>query len=61
MKSEPSKGLNRILLEEPHLIDQALADGVRDTLLRHKERGLPVVIERDGQIVWVSADELLAE
>jgi hypothetical protein len=56
-----SKDANRILLEEPDLIEQALADGVRDALLRHKERGLPVVIQRDGGIVWVSAEELLAE
>ena len=61
MKTKPTKDPSRILLEEPHLIDEALAEGVRDALLRHKERGLPVVIERDGQIVWVSAEELLAE
>jgi hypothetical protein len=61
MKTEPTKDPNRILREQPHLVDEALAEGVRDALLRHKERGLPVVIERDGQIVWVSADELLAE
>ena len=47
------------MAEQPHLIDEALADGVGDALMRHKERGLPVVTERDGKIVWVSADELL--
>jgi hypothetical protein len=61
MKTEAAKDPNRIMLEEPHLIDEALAEGVRDALLRHRERGLPVVIQRDGKIVWVSAEELLAE
>jgi hypothetical protein len=61
IKTEAAKDPNRIMLEEPHLIDEALAEGVRDALLRHRERGLPVVIQRDGKIVWVSAEELLAE
>jgi hypothetical protein len=59
-RSVPTTDPHRILLEQPELIDQAIADGVRDALLRHKERGLPVVIERDGEIEWVSADEILA-
>ena len=50
---------HRILLERSDLIAEALGAGVRDALMRHKERGLPVVTERDGKIVWVSADELL--
>ena len=34
----PPKDPHRILLEQPHLIDEALADGVGDALMRHKER-----------------------
>jgi hypothetical protein len=49
----------RIFREESHVIDEALRKGVREALLRHKERGNPVVIEREGQIVWLSAQELL--
>ena len=61
IKTQSAKDPHRILLENPVTIDEALAEGVRDALVRHKERGLPVVIERDGKIVWVSADELLTE
>ena len=59
MKTVAVKDPDRILREEGHLIDEALRQGVRDALLRHKERNNPVVIMRNGEIVWVSAEELL--
>lgn len=59
MKTSSSKDSQRIFLEERHLIHKALIQGARDAVLRHKERGRPVVIERDGKIVWVPAEELL--
>ena len=34
------------------------ASAVRDALLRHKERGNPVVIERNGEIVWIRPEDL---
>ena len=61
MKTATGKDANRIFLDEGHLIDEALRQGVREALRRHKERGNPVVIERDGKIVWVRAEELLNE
>ena len=39
-------------------IDEALKQGVRDAVLRHKEAGLPVVIYRDGKAVRVMPQEL---
>ena len=59
MKTATMKDPNRIFREEGHLIDEALKRGVREALRRHQERGNPVVIERDGEIVWLSAQELL--
>ncbi len=61
MRIVPAKDPDRIFREEGHVIDEALRKGVRDALLRHKERDNPVVIERDGQIVWVRAEELLRD
>lgn len=58
MKAETKKDVNRILVEDGHLIDEALKQGVRDAMLRHKEAGLPVVIYRDGKAVWVMPQEL---
>ena len=59
MKPAVAKDPDRTFREEGHLIDEALRQGVRDALLRHKERNNPVVIMRNGEIVWVAAEELL--
>jgi hypothetical protein len=58
MKPEAQKDVNRIFVENGHLIDEALKQGVRDAMLRHKEAGLPVVIYRDGNAVWVMPEDL---
>jgi hypothetical protein len=58
MKAEAKKDVNRILVEDGHLVDEALKQGVRDAMLRHKEAGLPVVIYRDGKTVWVMPQDL---
>jgi hypothetical protein len=50
--------INRIFVEDGHLIDEALARGVRAAMARHKAAGLPVVIYRDGKTVWVTPEEL---
>ena len=58
MKAEAKKDVNRILVEDGEVIDEALKQGVRDAMLRHKEAGLPVVIYRDGKAVWVMPQDL---
>lgn len=58
MKAETPKNVTRIFLEDGHLIDEALKQGVRDAMLRHKAAGLPVVIYRDGKTVWVMPQDL---
>ena len=58
MRAEAAKDLNRIFVEDGPLIDEALRQGVKDALLRHKKEGLPAVIYRDGKTVWVPPGEL---
>jgi hypothetical protein len=58
VKIQASKDVSRIFAEEGHLIDEALRQGVREAMLRHKKDGLPVVIYRDGRAVWVMPEEL---
>lgn len=58
MKTNPHKDIRRIFVEDRRLIDEALKQGVRDAMLRHKEAGLPVVIYRDGKAVWVMPQDL---
>jgi len=42
----------------PEKITQAVAKGVRDALLKHKQAGNPIVVWRDGKIVWLKPEEI---
>ena len=50
MKTEAQKDVDRILTEDRRVVSEAIDRGVRKALLRHKQDGLPVVVERDGTI-----------
>lgn len=39
-------------------ITAALTQGVREALLRHKQAGNPIVIWRDGKMVWLKPEEI---
>ena len=39
-------------------IEKALAESVREALIRHKREGNPVATWRDGQVVWVDPDDI---
>ena len=43
---------------DPAKITRALAQGVRDALLKHKQTGNPVVVWRDGKIVWLKPEDI---
>lgn len=58
MTTNPKKDVNRILVEDGQLVNEALKQGVRDAMLRHKEASLPVLIYREGKAVWVVPQEL---
>ena len=42
-------------------IDAALERAGRQALLLHKRAGQPVVVWRDGQVVWVPPEEIEVE
>jgi hypothetical protein len=55
MTREP-KDIGRIF-REGTLIDEALNLAVRDAVQLHKEKGLPMVVWRNGEIVWITPEE----
>jgi len=40
------------------LVEKALGRGVHEALWLHKQLGQPVVIWRDGQVVWLPPEEI---
>lgn len=53
-----NKDISSILRENPRVVDEALKQGVREAMLRHKRDGQTVVIERNGKIEWVKPEDL---
>ena len=58
MKAEAQKDVDRILRENRRVIDEDLKRGVRKAMLRHKNEGSFVVVERDGKIEWLKPEDL---
>ena len=53
--SEPND-ISAIFLDD-RLIEDALNTAVRDAVQLHKEKGLPLVVWRNGKILWISPEE----
>jgi hypothetical protein len=45
-------------LADREKITDALATGVREALKRHKQAGNPVVVWRDGKMIWLKPEEI---
>ena len=43
---------------DPEKITEALSRGVREALLKHKKAGNPIVIWREGKVVWIGPEEI---
>jgi hypothetical protein len=50
------KDIAAIFLDDK-LIEDALNAAVRDAVQLHKEKGLPLVVWRDGKTLWISPEE----
>ena len=57
MKKKSEKSIDEIF-KEGSLIDNALKKAVQEALVRHKQAGNPIVVWRDGKIVWLKPEEI---
>jgi hypothetical protein len=46
------------LFREGTAIDAAMNAAAREAVLQHKQKGLPIVVWRDGKVVWIPASEI---
>jgi hypothetical protein len=46
------------LLEDRPRIEKALRDAVQDAMRTHKLFGRPIVVWRDGKVVWIPPEEI---
>lgn len=47
------------IFEEGVEIDKALKRGVRKALILHKKLGFPIVVEKNGKIVWIKPEDIV--
>ena len=57
MKKKSEKSIDEIF-KEGSLIDKALKKAVQEALVRHKQAGNPIVVWRNGKIVWLKPEEI---
>jgi len=57
-KREKHKDRITEALADKDKITQALTQGVHDALLKHKQAGNPIVVWRDGKMVWLKPEEI---
>jgi len=46
------------MLDDDELMTEAIRQGIRDELLSQARAGNPVPVSENGQIVWLSPDEI---
>ncbi|MDP2683376.1 MAG: hypothetical protein Q8P28_11395 [Deltaproteobacteria bacterium] len=57
MKKKPEKTIDEIF-KAGVPIDKALKKAVQVALLHHKQAGNPIVIWRNGKIIWLKPEEI---
>jgi isoaspartyl peptidase/L-asparaginase-like protein (Ntn-hydrolase superfamily) len=58
MKETQEKSIDEIFAEGT-LIDKALKQAVREAILQHKRAGNPIVVWRDGKMIWLRPEEIV--
>ena len=57
MNADKPKNVRDIMLDTD-LVERALREAVTQALIRHKRLGTPIVVWRDGKVVWIPAEEI---
>ena len=59
MKIQARKDIGRIIREDRQAVDEAVANGRNEAVLRHKKEDVPLVVERGGKIESVKPEDLV--
>lgn len=58
MNEEPTRSIDELFADDA-LITDAINRAMREAVLSHARAGNPVATCRDGQVVWISPEEIL--
>ena len=57
MTAQYKDKIDEVISDRERII-QAVTEGVKDALKRHKQAGNPVVVMKEGQMVWLKPEEI---
>jgi hypothetical protein len=57
MIERPERDISELFNDE-RIVGEAMRRAVRRALARHKRLGQPVVVWRDGKVVWLSPEQI---
>lgn len=57
MKNGSEKTISE-MMKDNDLLFKAMSEAVQETVREHKLLGQPIVVWRDGQVVWVPPEEI---
>ena len=46
------------LFRDGTAIDAAMTAAVREAVLQHKQKGMPLAVWRDGKVAWIPPEEI---
>jgi hypothetical protein len=59
MNERPESNISELLADHS-IINEAIARGVREAILKHAQAGNPVCTWENGKVVWIAADTVLS-
>jgi hypothetical protein len=57
MSDERTRNISQ-LFDDGTAIAQAMNAAVREAVLQHKQKGLPLAVWRDGRVAWIPPEEI---
>ncbi|HEY7154517.1 MAG TPA: hypothetical protein VH575_11205 [Gemmataceae bacterium] len=60
MNEQPRRSISELLADR-ELITAALNRAFREAVLKHAQAGQPIAVSQNGEVVWISPAEILAE
>lgn len=47
------------IFNDPYAVRKAIQTGINAALLKHKQLGKPICVWRDGNVVWIEAENII--
>jgi hypothetical protein len=60
MKAQKNEDKISQIMNDSEMVRKIIQSGINDALLKHKQAGNPVCGLKNGQVFWISPDQILS-